>query len=64
MYIQWSEKRWAEQHLEGDCRDIGKLKIQFFDSRDGSFLRVHAVESVSDGTLRIRIDPSKENQSG
>jgi hypothetical protein len=68
MNILWSKDRIAEQHLEGDCRDVEKLKIEIHGveqiSEDESkirLMRVHHVESVSDGTLRIFVDLSKEN---
>jgi len=68
MHIRWSSNRIAEQHLEGDCQNLEKLKIEVHiiaPNGDGTFdsriARVHQVESVSDGTLRILIDPTKES---
>jgi len=62
MHILWSKYRVAEQHLEGDCRDIEKLKIEIhgYDVDGVRLLRVHQVDAVSDGTLRIYVDTSKE----
>jgi hypothetical protein len=64
MYIRWSSNRIAEQHLEGDCKNLEKLTLEIhIVSPNGNGLhlaRVHQVESVSDGTLRILIDPTKE----
>ena len=68
MHILWSKDRIAEQHLEGDCRDVDKLKVEIYGVRQISedeskdiFMDVHHVVSVSDGTLRIYVDLSKEN---
>ena len=68
MYIRWSGNRIAEQHLEGDCQNLEKLKVEIHaveSNGDGvlttRLLRVDKVESASDGTLRIYIDPAKEN---
>ena len=68
MHILWSKIRIAEQHLEGDCRDMEKLKIEIHGVRQISddeskvlLMDVHHVESVNDGTLRIYVDLSKEN---
>lgn len=67
MHILWSSNRVVEQHLEGDCRDVEKLKVEIHgvevvsqDESRSRILRVHHVESVSDGTLRIYVDTSKE----
>ena len=67
MHIRWSSNRIAEQHLEGDCKDLEKLKLEIHivepngdRSLQPRLARVHQVESVSDGTLRILVDPTKE----
>jgi hypothetical protein len=67
MIIRWSKNRVAEQHLEGDCRDSSKLTIECHgveaisaEQTATRFLRVHHVESQSDGVLRIYLDLGKE----
>jgi len=61
MYILWSKDRIAEQHLEGDCRDVEKLKIEVHDFFGERLLRVQQVDSMSDGVLKIYVDISKES---
>jgi hypothetical protein len=67
MHIRWSSNRIAEQHLEGDCQSIEKLKLEIhlvepdgMGAMNARLASVHQVESVSDGTLRVYIDPKKE----
>jgi hypothetical protein len=69
MYIRWSSDRIAEQHLEGDCQNLEKLKLEVHvvepngpESLGTRLARVFKVESVSDGTLRVYIDASKESK--
>ena len=61
MHILWSKDRIAEQHLEGDCRDLDKLKIEVRDFFGERLLRVQQVDSMSDGVLKIYVDISKES---
>ncbi len=70
MHILWSKDRIAEQFLEGDCRDMEKLKIEIHgvesiskDESNTRLMRVHQVHSTSDGFLRIYVDLSKENMT-
>lgn len=70
MHILWSKDRIAEQYLEGDCRDIDKLKVEIHGvesiSKNESttrLMRVHHVRSVDDGRLIIYVDLSKENMT-
>ena len=62
MHIRWSKDRVAEQHLEGDCRDIEKLEVQCFaaEGSEQRLLRVVQVRSESVGKLQIFLDISKE----
>jgi len=61
VHILWSKDRIAEQHLEGDCRDLDKLKIEVRDFFGERLLRVQQVDSMSDGVLKIYVDISKES---
>jgi len=67
VHILWTKKRIAEQHLEGDCKDLDKLKVEIhgiFPNGDGAethLLPVHHVQSSSDGTLQIFVEPRKDN---
>jgi hypothetical protein len=62
MFIRWSKDRVAEQHLEGDCRDIEKIELQLFavEGPEQRLLRVHSVRAESTGKLQIFLDISKE----
>jgi hypothetical protein len=61
MLILWGKNRVVEQHLEGDCRDVEKLKIEVHDFFGERLLRVQQVDSMSDGVLKIYVDISKES---
>lgn len=58
--VRWSKDYLAKQHLEGDCQNPEKLTLEIYEWPSGRLLRVQRVESVSDGTLRLRVDTSEE----
>jgi hypothetical protein len=61
MNLRWRNGDVREQHLEGECRDIAKLTVELYEGQpELRPLKVHHVESVSDGTLRIYLDVSRE----
>lgn len=66
MQIRWDKegKDVREQHLEGACNDISKLRLEFFEinpqAPQGQPVRVHHVRQVSDGQMQIFLDTSKE----